>query len=157
MYTGSVPGVWAVHPATGVRRQLALAVEMDVAENGSAVAVAEGVPEETLVRVISTGADVTVPPPPAGYTYAAQAQFSPNAQRLLLLATARQGQDRQFLTFDWQRRELRILHAPPAPLVTWPTWLDDGAILLNTAVGRGQDPRVWRLPIGTGHHSGDRC
>ena len=157
VYTGSVPGVWTVHPATGVRRQLALAVEMDVADNGSAVAVAAGAPEETTARVISTGADVTIPPPPAGYTYAAQAQFSPNARRLLLLATARQGQDRQFLTFDWQRRELRILAAPPAPPVTWPTWLDDGTILLNTAVGRGQDPGAWRLPIGTGDHPGDRC
>lgn len=100
---------------------------------------------------------MTIPPPPPGYTHAAQAQFSPNGQLLLLLATARQGQDRQFLTFDWQRRELQILAAPPAPSVTWPIWLDDGTILLNTAVGRGQDPRAWRLSISTANLSGDRC
>jgi hypothetical protein len=133
VFIGSQPGVWAIDPATGAQRLLASGVELDIAEDASAVAIAEGVPEATVVRVLSQERSVTVPPPPVDFVYVGQALFSPDGRRLLLEASAQAGRLRRFLVFDRVGGEVREIDLPETLLQGWPAWLDDETLLVNGA------------------------
>jgi hypothetical protein len=133
LYTGSDPGVWAIDPATATRRHLATAAELDVADDGSALAVAEGVPEATVIRILSDGRWTTLPPAPRGHLYSAQAAFSPGGRRLLIQSTASEGEVRRFWVFDRQTGDTRPLEVPDHLLDGWPTWLDGETLLANSA------------------------
>ena len=131
LFTGP-PGVGAVDPSSGARRQLAFGLEIAIAADGSAVALADNVPHATRIQVLSAGAARTVPAPPSGLGYAAQAVFSPSARRLLVLATAPDGRERRYFIFERESAGLTTVRLPDGSAVDWPSWLDDDTLLVPT-------------------------
>jgi hypothetical protein len=147
LYTGP-PGVGAVDPATGTRRQLAFGLDVAAAADGSAVAIADDVPHATRIQVLSTTGAATVPAAPPGSSYAAQAVFSPGGTRLLLLATTADGHGRRYYVFHRDTARLTPVSSPAEPPGDWPSWLDDDTLLLPTVDPGTRQVNSWIVDVG---------
>jgi hypothetical protein len=107
VYIGDEPGVWTVDVQSGATRQLAAAMELAVADDGSAIAIAHGVPDSVRVSVRTRIEHLDVPAPPAGFEWLAQGSFSADARTLRLEAAADSGRTRRRFAFDLDDRTLR--------------------------------------------------
>jgi hypothetical protein len=150
VYHGSEPGVWTVDPATGARLQLAPGVAVAGTADGSALLVADSLPDATVLRVFraETGAGAPVPPAPAGFTYHPEGSFSPGGRLLLLQAGAELGHRRRFLVHDVERGGLHFLPLPARALpVHPPHWLDDATLHFVLAEPGPGGVRSWLVRL----------
>jgi hypothetical protein len=147
LFTGP-PGVGAVDPRTEARRQVAFGLEIAVADDGSALAVADNVPHATRVQVLSGSGSQPVPAAPAGSSYAAQAVFSPGGGRLLLLATTPDGRLRRHFIFERATGALTPVSLPAGTPGDWPAWLDDDTLLVTTIDATTRASSSWVVDVG---------
>lgn len=146
LFIGDEPGVWRIDPVRGDRFPVASGVAIDVAR-GSAVALAEHVPDSTTVRVLErNGDEYTVPPAPDGFVYHAQGSFAPGDARLLLEASADSGRTRRWLVFHLESRVLQSLPRLSAG-DDRPQWVDDRTLLVNATDAATGRPRAFLVPV----------
>lgn len=107
VYIGDEAGVWTVDPTSLERRRLSSGTWIAAAEDGGAVAVADDVPADPRIEVITPTDRIAVPPAPSGAVYLAQATFEDGGRRLLLEATADSGYSRTRFEFDVTTRGIR--------------------------------------------------
>ena len=93
-------GVSAIDVATGARRELATGTFVATSPDGNSIVSADDVPHATALRLLTGTVETSIPAPPAGSNYAAQAVFSPNGERLLLHAVGASGRERRFFVFQ---------------------------------------------------------
>ena len=111
LYIGDhAPGVWSVDPRSRVTRRVATGTALAVARDGSALVVADGIPDSVSVRIVTADGVIDVPPPPEGWGYLAQARIGPDDDLVLLEAAADRGRLRRFLVFDIDGRRLRAVN-----------------------------------------------
>lgn len=134
VYFGDEPGVWAVDAASGARRRIADGFPIASAANGQALAVADGLPDSARVRIHTARGATRLPDPPAGFAYAADAFFSPDARRLAIAANSPDGTERMIGVYDRRSGQTRWIRlpAPPAALSAPPQWLDDTHLRLTS-------------------------
>lgn len=109
VYFGDEPGVWTIDPASGERTRISRGTWLAATGDGGALAVAENVPDDPALRVITNGDTLDVPRAPAGFVYLAQAAFDSANRRLLLEATPDSGYTRRRFAFDLRRHRLEPL------------------------------------------------
>ena len=98
VYIGDEPGVWALDPRIGDARRLAAGTWIASSPDGSALVVAEDVPEDPALSVLTSGRSVRIPRAAEGSVYLPQATFENGS--LLLEATADSGYTRARFRFD---------------------------------------------------------
>lgn len=136
---------------TGTIRELGGGTLVAVAEDGSALVAAEGVPDSTRLRLLADDGWTELPDPPAGMRLAPQATFSPDAARLLVQATTprrypplrrlaagrRRGRlDRRAGPDPGPRRLAAVARRPHAPVHRGPRGSGSGLLGRHGPVGR---------------------
>ena len=100
VFIGDEPGVWTIDPSTGARTSISSGTWLAVASNGHAVAVADDVPANPVVQVVTPTGTLDVPAAPDGMVYLAQAAFDSTAAQLLLEGTPDSGYTRRRFAYD---------------------------------------------------------
>ncbi|HEX2095077.1 MAG TPA: hypothetical protein VHG28_21940 [Longimicrobiaceae bacterium] len=141
----------AVNPGTGARRDVGRGVPIAVADSAPRAAVAEfPQPGRASITVLSGDERITVPPPPAGFGYGADAFFSPSGASLVIVAAADDGR-RQLVVFDVAGRRTSTINLPDVPARVTPTdppqWLDEQTLLLNVVDNATRQARALVLPV----------
>lgn len=111
VYIGDRPGVWGVDIDDGAVRLLAPGTFIAAADDGSALAIAAGVPDDVSVRVLTIDGLVDVPPPPGRFEFLAQGTFTAGGDALVLDAAADSGYTRARFRFDLSARALTEVEA----------------------------------------------
>ena len=106
VYIGDRPGVWGVDVMSRRTRLLAPGTFVAAADDGSAVAIAEGVPDDVSIRVLTDAGFLNVPAPPGELEFLAQGIFSADGAALILHAAADSGFERVRFRFDLAERSL---------------------------------------------------
>lgn len=132
----AAPGVWAVDPGSGVQRFVSDGYVSATTREGSAVAITRG---DTVV-VLSRGVETDLPPPPPGFRYASDAEFSPDGQRLAIALSDGRGGS-QVRVFEMSSRRSATLAYPDSLSPTHrPTWRDADHLQLIVQVRRPAHP-----------------
>lgn len=111
VYIGDRPGVWGIDIDDGAIRRLAAGTFVAAADDGSALAIADGVPDDVSVRVLTNDGFIAVPPPPGRFEFLAQGMFTADGDALVLEAAADSGYTRTRFRFDVAARALTEVEA----------------------------------------------
>lgn len=151
IFIGDMPGVWAADLETGARREVASsATFVDWARDGSAIAVAYGVPDSTRLQVIrerdGSFERTDLPGPPEGSYYLSDAILSPDGTRLLLTVLRDQTRPEHWVY------DLDTGLADPIPPIAGtptgrPSWVMDDAILVHVIIPESGLTEAWILPF----------
>ena len=145
VYIARHPGIFAIDPATGRRRTIAVGTVETFSPGGSRLLYTTTVDDRLRAHVLTERGVIDVPSPPAGQRLEHGGAFSPSGSRLVLGTSfvRDSGVTRALHGFDIDERRL-------TPLATWnlreghrhpqgmPTWLDDSTLLLNRYDRRAQ-------------------